>query len=217
MEPAKLSVRLFNEAEMEKYIRDYCKEKGMDQTSRALDFALDKHKKQFRKSRPGQERVPYINHPLLIACHAIALGLEEDDLLSACLLHDVCEDCGVAVDALPVNESTKKVVGLLTKPADFQKTARDEKAYYDAIANSRTAAMVKLLDRCNNVSMMAVSFSDAKMEEYIRETRNYLYPLLEKAQARYPEYARQLFLIRYHMTSVVESLLHRLYAARPQQ
>ena len=34
----------------------------------------------------------------------------------------------------------------------------------------------------------------------------YIYPLLEKAKREYPEYSDQIFLIRYHMMSVVESV-----------
>ena len=75
-----------------------------------------------------------------------AFGLEEDDLLSACLLHDVCEDCGVRPEELPVDE----------------------------------------------------------------ETQEYIQPLLEKARDAYPQYSNALFLIRYHMNSVLEALRNHM-------
>lgn len=70
--------------------------------------------------------------------------------------------------------------------------------------------MVKLLDRCNNIASMATSFSDEKMSEYIIETQKYIHPLMEKARDDYPQYANQLFLIRYHMNSVLEALRHHM-------
>ena len=99
-----LSDRLFNEARMATYVSAYCNAKHLYQTKRALAFAREKHNGQYRKIGHGEERVPYIYHPLLLTCHALALGLEEDNLLSVCLLHDVCEDCGVKPEELPVNE-----------------------------------------------------------------------------------------------------------------
>ena len=205
-----LSDRLFSEARMSTYISAYCNAKHLHQTKKALAFAKEKHSGQFRKAGHSSDEVPYIYHPLMLTCHALALGLEEDDLLSACLLHDVCEDCGVKPEELPVNEETKEAVRLLTKDENFEKTDEDRTLYYDGIAGNRIAMMVKILDRCNNVSTMATSFTDEHMAEYIKETQEYIHPLIEKVRNDYPEYANQLFLIRYHMNSVMEALKHHM-------
>ena len=205
-----LSDRLFSEARMATYVGAYCNAKGLYQTKRALAFAKEKHNGQYRKPGHTDERIPYIYHPLLLTCHALALGLEDDDLLSACLLHDVCEDCGVQIDELPVNDQTREAVRLLTKPEEFGKTDPEYRTYYEGIAGNRIALIVKLLDRCNNVSSMATSFTDEHMAEYIKETQEYIDPLLEKARNEYPQYSNQLFLIRYHMSSVLEALRHHM-------
>ena len=205
-----LSDRLFSETRMATYVGAYCNAKHLYQTRRALAFAKKKHSGQFRKVGHGDERIPYIYHPLLLTCHALALGLEDDDLLSACLLHDVCEDCAVRPEELPVSDAAKEAVRLLTKPENLEKTDKDETAYYDGIDGNRIATMVKLLDRCNNIASMATSFSDEKMSEYIIETQKYIHPLMEKARDDYPQYANQLFLIRYHMNSVLEALRHHM-------
>ena len=204
-----LSDRLFSEAKMHTYVSAYCNAKHLNQTKKTLAYAEEKHKGQYRKPGHTTERVPYIYHPLLLACHALALGLEDDDLLSACLLHDVCEDCGVQPEELPVNEETRTAVALLTKPEGFVKQ-RDDQAYYDAIGENRIATMVKILDRCNNISGMAAAFTNEHMAGYIKETRQYVNPLIEKARDRYSEYSNQLFLIRYHMNSVIEALRHHM-------
>ncbi len=208
-----LSDRLFSETRMATYVGTYCNAKDLHQTRKALAFAKEKHDGQYRKSGRSDEKVPYIYHPLLLTCHALALGLEDEDLLSACLLHDVCEDCGVLPDELPVNERTKEAVRLLTKPEGFGKTDPEYRSYYEGIAGNRIALLVKLLDRCNNISSMAAAFTDEHMAGYIKETRRYIQPLLEKARHDYPEYANQLFLIRYHMNSVIEALRHHMRAS----
>ncbi len=205
-----LSDRLFSEARMITYVGAYCNAKGLYQTKKALAFAREKHNGQYRKPGHSDERIPYIYHPLLLTCHALALGLEDDDLLSACLLHDVCEDCGVEISELPVNDATREAVRLLTKPENFGKTDPEYRTYYEGIAGNRIALIVKLPDRCNNISSMATSFTDEHMAEYIKETQEYIHPLMKRARDEYPEYSNQLFLIRYHMNSVLETVRHHM-------
>lgn len=197
-----LSDRLFNEEHMYTYVKTYGTLRGMQQTVKVLPMVRELHAGQVRK---GKGKVPYINHPLLIACHALSLGLDNDDIIATALLHDVCEDCEVSAEELPVNERVKKAVGLLTKDADYE-----EEKYYTNIAKDEVALLVKLLDRCNNVSGMATGFSKKKLVEYINETERWYYPLLKKAKADYPQYSNQLFLIKYHITSVLGSLKYLL-------
>lgn len=151
--------------------------------------------------RKGKDNIPYIYHPLLIACHALSLGLDDDNIISTALLHDVCEDCGVTVDELPVNDTTKEAMALLTK-----KRGVNKEEYYKQISQNPIATIVKLLDRCNNVSGMATGFSKEKIVEYIKETEKDVYPLLQRAKNEYPIYSNQIFLIKYHMTSVIEAI-----------
>lgn len=193
-----LSDRLFNEERMYTYVKTYAGVKNLTQTSKVLPYARELHKGQVRK---GKDKVPYIYHPLLIACHALSLGLEDDNLISTALLHDVCEDCGVAVEELPVNDTTKEAVGLLTKSVEI-----DKEQYYHQISKNPIATLVKLLDRCNNVSGMSAAFSKKKLVEYIKETENYVYPLIQNAKMEYPMYSNQLFLVKYHMVSVIEAI-----------
>ena len=197
-----LSERLFNEDRMYTYVKTIATTKGLTQTVEVLPYARERHKGQFRK---GNGQIPYIYHPLLMACHALSLGLEDDNLISAVLLHDVCEDCGVSVEDLPVNDVVKEAVRLVTKDK-----SKDTYDYYQEISENAIATMVKLLDRCNNVSGMSAAFSKEKLVKYINETEEYVYPLLQTAKTRYSEYSNQVFLIKYHMTSVVTSLKYQL-------
>lgn len=104
-----LSDRLFDENRMYTYIKTYASVKRLYQTAKVLPYARELHKGQVRR---GRDQVPYIYHPLLVACHALALDLDDDNLISTALLHDVCEDCGVLVEELPINEETKEAVAL---------------------------------------------------------------------------------------------------------
>ncbi len=203
-----LSDRLFDETKMYTYIKAYANARKLYQTARVLPYVREKHAGQFRK---GPDKVPYVYHPLLIACHAISLGMCDDDLLSAALLHDVCEDCNVPVEDLPVNDETKEAVALVTK--DFEALENSMEAveeYYRLISENKIASIVKLLDRCNNISGMAAAFDETKMASYIKETENYIYPLMDKTSDNYPEYANRIFLIKYHMISVIEAIKHDL-------
>lgn len=206
-----LSDRLFDENRMYTYIKTSATMKQMHQTLKVLPYVREKHAGQIRK---GREAVPYIYHPLLMACHALALGLDDDRLVSAVLLHDVCEDCGVAPEHLPVDEDTKEVVRLLTKK-DGPYTEIEKECYYADIAKNPTALMVKLLDRCCNVSGMSAGFSRKKLADYINETEQWFYPMLQQGKTDYPQYNNQIFLLKYHMTSVISSLKHLLCEGKP--
>jgi GTP pyrophosphokinase len=48
------------------------------------------------------------------------------------------------------------------------------------------------------------------MAQYIQETEKYIYPMIQKTSDNFPEYANQIFLIKYHMTSVIEAIRHDL-------
>lgn len=194
----------FSTEKMYEFVGHFAHENGLTQTQAALPFMKQSHAGQLRK---GSEVIPYIYHPLTMACHSISMGLTEDELLAAILLHDVCEDCGVEVDALPVNETVREAVARLTfqKPEGMEK-AQAKVLYFEALKENRLATLVKLLDRCNNVSAMASAFTRDRMTDYIRETESSLLPLLDVISSRYAGYEKALFLLEYQLRSVLESL-----------
>lgn len=199
---------LFPVEELYCFVEQFARKNGLEQTSAALPFMKTSHAGQVRKG-PGQ--IPYIYHPLTMARHSIAMGLTEDALLAAILLHDVCEDCGVKPEALPVNETVREAVVYLTfqNPEGIPK-AQAKGQYLEALKENRLAAVIKLLDRCSNVSAMAGGFTRGRIVHYITETETYLLPLIEIIKNRYPEYDNAMFLIKYQMGSVLESLKHML-------
>lgn len=193
---------VFNSDKMYTFIRGFATGAKMPETLKALTYARQKHEGQFRKSGD-----PYIVHPLTMACNAISLGIRDDEVLATILLHDVCEDCNVSLAELPVSDNVKRGVELMTfKVLDSETKESAKERYYNFILQSREATMTKIIDRCHNVSSMAGTFSKEKLLSYIEETRHFVYPLLRKAKDRYPEDADVLFILKYHMTSVIDSI-----------
>ncbi len=185
-------------------IEAFAAENGLEQTCSALSFAIEMHSGQYRK---GIGEVPYVVHPMDMVCHAIALGIREDSVLAAALLHDVCEDCGVAPELLPVGETVRNAVKLLTFTQTAGESWEDAKVrYYAAMHISREAMLVKLLDRCNNVSAMADAFSREKLRSYIQETRTYVLPMAQLLRQQDAGLENVLYLLEYHISSVIFSV-----------
>ena len=167
---------------------------------KAVDYAVKAHEGQTRKKTD----TPYIYHPLNMACHALSMGIREDEIIAACLLHDVVEDCGKTVEELPVNEETKEIVRLLTREST-KENERNKimKAYYKAIGENPKAALVKCLDRCNNLTTMSWALSREKIYRTITETEEY-YPILLKTIKKEPEYNDAAWLLKYQIESMLD-------------
>ncbi len=189
--------RFFHEQHMSSFLKGRLSALGCHEALKALDYAKEKHEGQFRK---GPGKVPYINHPLTLACHAMAMGLVKDELIAALLLHDVAEDCGVPAAELPFSPRVRELVGLVTKPDPFLK--KDEPAYYRAIGEDVEAALIKCIDRCNNLSCMAMGFSADRIADYLAETEEWFPLLLQKVKSK-PAYNNAAWLLTYQMRALL--------------
>ena len=197
-----MSNSVFNAEKMYTYIRGFATALEMQQTLRALSFARQKHKGQLRKSGD-----PYIIHPLTMACNALSLGIKDDNVIATILLHDVCEDCGTSLEELPVNEKVKRGVELMTFSVMDGETKETAKIrYYNMLPSCKEAAYTKLIDRCHNVSTMASAFSKEKLIAYIEETRSFVIPMIRKIKDKYPDDTDVLFVLKYHIVSVVDAI-----------
>ena len=200
----------FNEEKMYTYLKGFAMGRGWSETMQALNYARKLHKGQARKSGEA-----YIIHPLTMACQAVSMGVNDDNIVAAILLHDVVEDCGVSVNDLPVNKEVKEAVNLLTyvKPEKYKERDGEgpsilvvKNNYYDAISKNRIASIAKLFDRCHNVSSMAGVFTKEKLDEYIEETETFVLPLIRQAKEEFPEYQNVLFILKYHIISVLDAI-----------
>ena len=200
--------QLYSEDHMFTRLKTIAELLKLNETYKALYFIRQHHSGQYRKKlKYSDAEIPYIVHPLMMACHAQSMGLNDDKLLAVILLHDVCEDCGIRPEDLPFSNEVRDAVSLLTKRFDKSISRKDnETRYYDALKMNRLAAMAKVIDRCNNVSTMAGSFNDKKIADYIDETETYVFPVLSVIKQTWPEYNNAVYLIKYQMLSVLESL-----------
>ncbi len=185
---------------MKTYVKTTAKNFKLRDTLKAVDYAVEAHEGQRRK----KSTVPYIYHPLNLACHALSMGIIEDEIIAACLLHDVIEDCGRTLEELPVKDETKELVRLLT----CEKTDDDNRdaivsAYYKEIVGNPKAALIKCMDRCNNLTTMSWGLSRDRVYRMIKETEEY-YPALIKAMKATPEYNNAAWLLRYQIESMLD-------------
>ena len=164
------------------FVEDYVKSHNLEQSMKALPFAYEAHKNQLRKDKHC--KVPYIAHPLLICCHAINMGLDDDYIIATALLHDVCEDCGYTIDELPVNESVRTAVGLLTKDADVVAGSEKAREYYpvlkrDEVVESETSYF---LNRIYNGSLGLLVNTLVKKQNISSQEMEELYQIIKDAK-----------------------------------
>ena len=195
--------RLFSEERMYAFARATALECGLSETARALPYVLDKHQGQTRKGE--QKDVPYVNHPLTMACAAFSIGIRDEEILSAILLHDVVEDCHITVEELPFDETVREIVRLVTFDAGGLDRTTAKRRYYEEISRNPKAALVKCIDRVNNLANMALGFTRERMVQYVTETEKYIVPLLRIIRDAEPKYANVVWILEYHMFSLLET------------
>ena len=128
---------IYDWSHMKTYIKTTARNLKLQNTLTAVDFAVEKHEGQRRK----RASVPYIAHPFTLACHALAMGFADDEIVAACILHDVVEDCKVRPEELPVSEEIRDIVKLLSHGKTTDED-RDQvmSAYYGAMLGNPKAA-----------------------------------------------------------------------------
>lgn len=185
---------------MKTYIKTTARNFKLPHTLKAVDFAVKAHEGQSRK----HSSIPYIYHPLNLACHALSMEIVDDAVIAACLLHDVIEDCSVKLDELPVNDETKELVRLLTcEKTNDENREKIIGAYYKDIAGNPKAALIKCIDRCNNLTTMSWGLSRDRIYRMIKETEEY-YPALLNAIKDTTEYNNAAWLLKYQMESMLD-------------
>lgn len=195
--------RYFSEERMHAFIRGAATAHQLSETLKALKLSKEAHQGQTRKGKAG---VPYIIHPLMMVCHALAMGIRKDAVLAAILLHDVVEDCeGYTLESLAAGEETRGLVRLLTKSWETGRSTPEKKeAYYAQIRENPDAAFIKVLDRANNLSQMALGLNRAKMITFMDETDRYVMPMVEMLK-EVAGYNDAMFLVKYQMLSLMET------------
>lgn len=190
----------------------FAREKRLSQTDTALKVAEKLHDGQYRK-----DGSPYIMHPMNVCCILIDLGIEDDEVLAASLLHDVLEDC---LDQLPmggrelietygISEEVFHIITLLTKKSGLNQ--QELGLYFNKIQTHPWAALIKLADRLHNSSSL-YAFSRERMKKNIDETFMFVIPMANCCKEKYPEYANMFHLLKtciYSLNHSMEVMLQR--------
>lgn len=212
----------------------YAKRYNLKNTIKSLDLAADLHNNTFRDGGS-----PYIIHPLETTNYLILLNirhtifdmnlsnlhdeslaeeqtnLDLDILLSSMLLHDTIEDCSSKLPERGKEFVTKyklhpdilKFVLILTK--DKTNPNFSLNAYFENIGHYWQTLLMKLVDRVNNCSTINC-FSDARMEKYVKETKNYFYTMASVLKNSFPEFSRQATILKYLFVSICETVASSL-------
>lgn len=183
------------------FVKTKAQENGLKQTLAVMNILRAAHEKQPRKSKYGFGTT-YMVHPLTMACHAMALGLKDDDVLAACLAHDMVEDTYLKLSDLPVGDRVREAVRLVSK-SEYKWSEDWEDTYYANIEKNPLACLVKCLDRVHNVAGMADAFSRDRMIRYVVETERYYWDLLEEIRD-IQEWNNAWWLLQYQLRSMVE-------------
>ncbi|ARU05636.1 guanosine-3',5'-bis(diphosphate) 3'-pyrophosphohydrolase [Comamonas serinivorans] len=159
----------------------YLNDADIDLVRRAYRFADQAHLGQWRKS--GE---PYITHPIAVASQCAEWKLDAQ-ALSAALLHDAMEDCGVTKDDLieQFGPQVAHLVDGLTKLDKVQFTTREENQAESfrkmllAMAKDIRVILIKLADRTHNMRTMG-DMPRSKWQRIATETLEIYTPLAQR-------------------------------------
>ena len=165
---------------------------------KAYLFAKELHKEQKRK-----DGTPYLSHPVEVALILAKLGFNED-VVSAALLHDVVEDCGVTVKEIETkfNSVVAQLVDCVSaidkerfvfdkddlyESTEFEKASIEEQSFKKLIAIGKKNPLgfiIKFADRLHNLRTID-SFDYSKQLEKVKETEKWIIPIAKILNTEY--------------------------------
>lgn len=118
---------------------------------KATQYAIKKHKGQTRKF----SGVPYVTHPLAVSYIVASFKKSKhlDEILAACLLHDVLEDTETTF--VEIAKEFTPLVASLTFELTSENHAKQDKTTYlknKMVGMSSYGLVIKLADRLHNVT-----------------------------------------------------------------
>lgn len=182
------------------YLKGFAKGNKYWDMLKAIQIAIELHEGQKRKL--GGD---YIEHPMRVTSELVALGLHDETLLISAILHDIIEDCNTSRHDLVLgygfSHDVANIVSLLSKTKGL-----DTCVYYEGMKQDARAILIKVSDRCHNISTMIDAFSIEKMIAYVEETETHVIPLCKYGINHYPEYSDALFVMKNHIESVLSCI-----------
>ena len=147
--------------------QDFTELKKILSASAANTYDMDKIEKAYKfaeKAHGDQRRVsgiPYILHPVSVACIVAELGMDTDSVCGA-LLHDTVEDTGVTLEEVTklFGADVAKLIDGVTKISKIPYSTREQQQAENirkmliAMADDIRVIIIKLADRLHNMRTM---------------------------------------------------------------
>ena len=200
--------RFFNPEHMYYFIQATALSKKLYQTTSALPFI----KKTYHSGKNSDlflDDYASIDHPLTIACEALVMGVDDDNIVASLLLHDILSVSEITVKDLPFSPPICEIVELISR----YPSTKDERAksnYYKLISEKPSAAFVLCMDRLNTLASLAMTSGRKDTSNYIAEIEKYVVPLFQMINERESKLTNPVWLLRYHMYSLLELYKHLL-------
>ena len=197
------------------YITD---EKELNLISKAYKFAEEKHFGQKRLT--GDD---YIIHPLNVAY--ILTSIKADaDTLSAALLHDVIEMCGVKEEEIEkkfgknIASLVKGVTTLnrLNFSGDSEAVINNQRKILVGLSEDVRVIIIKLADRLNNLQTMYV-LSPEKQKETAKETLDILTPIADRLGINSIKQDLEEYCLRYLKPDEYYDIVEKLNATKAER
>ena len=136
-------------------------------------------------------KTPKFDHQLSIArvlCTLIPHLLYPEETIAVCFLHDLLEDYPewtFEMLELRFGRRIANAVWALSKKNNGM--VKSSERYYSDLANCPIASLVKVGDRLHNQLTMKGVFTPEKQQAYLRETAEYIYPMIKFARRNFPK------------------------------
>ena len=169
-------------------VNNYLSGSDVEIINKAFKFAEKCHKGQFRKTGD-----PYIVHPINTAIYLANMRMDSQTI-SAALMHDVIEDCGVTYDEIE-NLFGKEVAGLVdgvTKLPTLKISSKNNLSSSNQIARAATirkllvatsedarVILIKLADRLHNMETL-YALDKESISRISQETMEIFAPLAHR-------------------------------------
>lgn len=197
------------------FIKGFATGKNLPYTLKALPLARRIHNGQYRKGLVKIDgvdyKLPYVLHVLKVTSTLISLNLnlttqELDILLTASLLHDAIEDYfkqdgKELITQYSFPKEVYEIVKLISKESGA--TEYELNVYFNTLKTNKFALLIKLADRSHNVEDL-YNMKIEKLHKYVKETRDYIYPLSAYAKANYPELTNGVTILKAKIVSLTE-------------
>ena len=195
-----------------RFIEEYSRNQ-MPNTHKALYIAKELHKGQIRTSGD-----PFIIHPLRVCSYLISVGIDDDVLCAAMLLHEIPKKCHLEKNGWELVETHNLDAEVIELVLKIPKGNITLETYYNELQKDWKTVLGRLANRAHTCTgLVNLSYEDKK--EYIRETRECLIPMCEYAVKRYPQYVNQIDMMEHHVSTIckiVEALVKNQSTLKPE-